>query len=120
MPLNDLLIKDYEIKGNYLSGHHQRMWNRFSIFVTLESALFSGTFIFKNEVGKGQPSTGLAAVGLVVSLIWVLFNLEDLRLLRIHERHVSKAHANVVERADATTKHFLEELLSGWPRPRGL
>jgi hypothetical protein len=90
MDRDEYVLKDYEIKANYLSGHHQRMWNRFNFFVTIETALFGGGFIVSNNV-ESFAISGLAIVGAVVSLIWLLVGAQDKRLLRAHEWHVAKA-----------------------------
>jgi hypothetical protein len=107
MPKSEFLVRDYELKANYLAGHHQRMWNRFGIFVSLESALFGGGFIFRDELSPGWDSSlGLAAVGCIVSLIWVLVGFSDLRILRVHEWHVRTAASNIKDQAGFQVKDF--------------
>jgi hypothetical protein len=92
MDLIEFLVSDYEVKGNYLSEHHNRMWTRFSIFVSLESALFGGGFLL-NMAGKvgGVSFSWLAVVGAVLSLVWVVVSWLDRKVLRIHTDHVEKA-----------------------------
>jgi hypothetical protein len=85
----DFLVKDYELKTRYLSDHFQRMWTRFNFFVTIESALAGGKFLF------GGPTAGLtrgiAALGVVLSVIWYVFGAEDRYLVRIYRRQVQDA-----------------------------
>lgn len=59
LPPKDFLFKDYDMKVGYLTAHLGRMWTRFNYFVSVESALVGGKFIF----GDGKLSTQLAVVG---------------------------------------------------------
>jgi hypothetical protein len=90
MDRTDFLAKDYEIKANYLSGHHQRLLTRFNFFLTLESALFGAEFI----VGEDRPGPELpavAVVGAIIAIMWLFVGVEDGRTLQVHKWHVKKA-----------------------------
>ncbi len=87
LPPKDFLIKDYELKIKYLTDHFSRMWTRFNYFVGIESALVGAKLIF----GGGKLSPELAAVGLVVSLIWYVMGAEDRFLVRVYREHVKDA-----------------------------
>lgn len=77
------LLKDYELKLNYLSAHFTRMWTRFNFFLTLESALSAAFWIWIKEAAGAQapPSpnslAGIAWIGLVSSVVWYLFGAQD-------------------------------------------
>ena len=44
--IDNFLVKDYELKIGYLKDQLDRMWTRFNIFVTIESALVGGKFLY--------------------------------------------------------------------------
>jgi hypothetical protein len=90
-PQKDFVLKDYELKVEYLTRHFDRMWNRFNYFVGVESALVGGKLIF----GGGTLSRELAAVGLVVSLIWYVMGAEDRFLVRVYRGHVEDAAGRI-------------------------
>ncbi len=71
----DFLVKDYELKVRYLTGHFGRMWTRFNYFVGVKSALVSRKFIF----GNGRLSPDVAIVGATA---------EDHFLVRVYRKQV--------------------------------
>lgn len=86
-PSGDFLIKDYELKVQYLTDHFSRMWMRFNYFVGIESAFVGGKLIF----GDGKLTNEVAIVGAVVSLIWYVMGAEDRFLARVYRGHVEDA-----------------------------
>jgi hypothetical protein len=88
----DFLLRDYELKVKYLTDHFQRMWTRFNFFVTIESALIGGRFIFGGEKNHILP---LAFLGTVLSFIWYVFGAEDRFLVRVYRRQVEDAGKKV-------------------------
>ena len=66
------LVKDYELKVQYLTNHLSRMWTRFNYFVTIESALLGGKVAF----GDGKLSPQLVVLGFFVSVIWYVMGAE--------------------------------------------
>jgi hypothetical protein len=87
MNADDFLVRDYELKVRYLTDHFQRMWTRFNFFVTIESALIGGKFIF----GGVNPSWPLALLGTALSFIWYIFGAEDRYLVRVYREQVEEA-----------------------------
>src|SRR5712692_5646993 len=93
MKPEDFLLTDYELKVRYLTDHFQRMWTRFNFFVTIESALIGGKFIF----GGGNFTWPLAFLGVVLSFIWYVFGAEDRFLVRVYRKQVEEAANKVTE-----------------------
>jgi hypothetical protein len=99
MNIEDFLLKEYELRVNYLVAHFQRMWTRFNFFVTIESALMSaligGQILFgSRDIAADeltQVRAGLASVGLVLSLIWYVFGAEDRFLVEVYRDQVKEA-----------------------------
>jgi len=89
----DFLVKDYELKVNYLTQHFGRMWTRFNYFVGIESALVGGKLIF----GNGELSPQIAIVGAVVSVVWYVMGAEDRFLVRVYRGHVKDAAGVLAE-----------------------
>lgn len=87
MNREDFLLRDYELKVRYLTDYFQRMWTRFNFFVTIESALIGGKFIF----GGGNPSWPVAVLRTVLSFIWYVFGAEDRFLVKICRKQVEDA-----------------------------
>jgi hypothetical protein len=88
MDRKEFLVRDYEVKADYLSGHQQRLLTRFNFFVTLETALFGSEFIFGEG---GLHRREVAVVGMLLSVVWLLVGVDDARILRIHKWHVKRA-----------------------------
>jgi hypothetical protein len=65
--LPEFLVKDYELKINYFTNHLTRMWTRFGMFVTLESALVAVLIV---QGSLSDVGTQIAIVEAVVSAIW--------------------------------------------------
>jgi len=81
------LVKDYELKVQYLTNHLSRMWTRFNYFVTIESALLGGKVAF----GDGKLSPQLVVLGFFVSVIWYVMGAEDRYLVKVYREHVRAA-----------------------------
>lgn len=96
------LDKDYERKINFLVQQFSRMWTRFNIFVTLESSLIGGKFLFDPQ----GPNTAFAILGLVLSLIWYVFGAND--------KYLVEAYRTAVEEAGGK----LSSLVLNKPHPR--
>src|SRR5947199_7741888 len=82
----DFLLKDYELKTKYLTDHLQRMWTRFNFFVTIESALISGKFLFASN----SPNVDLTIAGIILSLIWYVMGAQDRFLVDLYRTEVEK------------------------------
>lgn len=91
MSQDDFFLRDYELKVRYLADHFQRMWTRFNFFVTIESALIGGKFIF----GGGSLTWQLVFLGAVLSFIWYVFGAEDRFLVKVYRKQVEDAGQKV-------------------------
>ena len=86
------LVKDYELKITYFTNHMTRMWTRFGMFVTLESALVA-VLIVQGNVSDQAPYVAL--VELVLSTLWFLLGRHDRRLIRIYRKQIADAAASM-------------------------
>ena len=84
----EFLIKDYELKINYFTNHLTRMWTRFGMFVTLESALVAVLIV---QGSLSDVATQIAIVEAVVSAIWFMMGRHDRCLIRIYRNHITAA-----------------------------
>jgi hypothetical protein len=82
----NFLQKDYDLKTKYLTDHLQRMWTRFNFFVTTESVLISGKFLFASN----SPSVELTIAGIMLSLIWYVMGVQDRFLVDLYRTEVQK------------------------------
>ena len=113
----DFLQKDYELKTKYLTDHLQRMWTRFNFFVTIESALISGKFLFASN----SPNVGLTIAGIMLSLIWYVMGAQDRFLVDMYRTEVEKtgrryalaalgeSAAKVYDHVGRTDKDYVKE-----------
>jgi hypothetical protein len=97
--LAGFLVKDYELKIGYFTNHLTRMWTRFGMFVTLESALVAVLIV---QGSLSDVATQIAIVEAVVSAIWFLMGRHDLCLVRIYRDQITAS-------ADALRKLGLPE-----------
>jgi hypothetical protein len=113
MSIESYLLKEYELRVNYLVAHFQRMWTRFNFFVTIESvlmsALVSGEVLFGSEDIAAMELTyvraGLALVGLILSLIWYVFGAEDRFLVEVYRDQVREAAMRIKARIPNAGSH---------------
>jgi hypothetical protein len=82
--------EDYRLKIEYLTGHLTRMWNRFQVFVTLESALVA-VLLVEGKLSDAAPY--IAVLELILSVIWFSVGRHDRHLVRIYKRQVTDAAA---------------------------
>ena len=92
LPRREFLLKDYELKIQYLTEQFSRMWTRFNYFLTIESALVGGILLGSGDI---NITPQLATVGASVSLIWYFMGAEDRFLVRVYRRQVEDAAALV-------------------------
>jgi len=86
--LPDFLVKDYELKVAYLTNHLTRMWTRFGMFVTLESALVAVLIVQGKLSGFAWQ---IALVQLVLSVLWLGMGRHDRHLVRIYKYQIEAA-----------------------------
>ena len=96
---DQFLLEDYKLKVGFLSNQYNGMWTRFNFFVTIESALIGGKFIF----GSGAPGPALAGAGFVLSLIWYVLAAQDSYLARLYQKHIELAAQALGELPDLKT-----------------
>ena len=97
--LGAFIQKDYELKITYFTNHLTRMWTRFGMFVTLETALVA-VLIVQGSLSSVAPQ--IAAVQAGISAIWFVLGRHDLCLIRIYRDHI-------VDVADALREHGVPE-----------
>lgn len=86
-PNKDVLLKDYEIKVNYLKDHLGRMWTRFNIFLTLQTGLAGAKIVY--ETGKAQDvDKRLLYLALLLAVIWCIVGIIDSSLVRNYRGQV--------------------------------
>jgi hypothetical protein len=83
----DFFLKDYELKTRYISDHLQRMWTRFNFFITIQSALISGKFLFQSST----PNSELIYAGLILSAVWYVFGAQDRFLVDVYRTQAQDA-----------------------------
>jgi hypothetical protein len=88
LDLPQFLITDYELKTTYFTNHLTRMWTRFSIFVTLESALVAVLIV---QGSLSPVATQIAIVEIVISAIWFVMGRHDLCLVGIYRGNITAA-----------------------------
>jgi len=86
LDLAAFLQKDYELKINYFTNHLSRMWNRFGMFVTLESALVAVMIV---NGTLSNVATQIAVVEVAVSAVWFLMGRHDRCLIRIYRDSIT-------------------------------
>jgi hypothetical protein len=80
--------EDYRLRIEYLTGHLTRMWTRFQVFVTLESALVA-VLLVEGKLSDAAPY--IAIVQAVLSFIWFLVGRHDRHLVRIYKHQIEEA-----------------------------
>ena len=92
LPRREFLLRDYELKIQYLTEQFSRMWTRFNYFLTIESALVGGILLGSGDI---NITPQLAIVGAGVSLFWYVMGAEDRFLVRVYRKQVEDAAALV-------------------------
>ena len=85
--MEQFLLEDYKLKVSFLSNQYNGMWTRFNFFVTIQTALIGGKFIF----GGGPPGPAVAVIGFVLSLIWYALGAQDSYLARLYQKQIELA-----------------------------
>lgn len=73
MDVGDFLVRDYELKVNYLTSHLQRTWTRFNFFVTLQSGLVAGLVFSTGDGSFTSSALWFMVAEAALSLIWWVF-----------------------------------------------
>ncbi len=98
MEPEEFLLEDYKLKVGFLSNQYNGMWTRFNFFVTIETALIGGKFIF----GGGAPGPAVGWVGFVLSLTWYFLGAQDSYLARLYQKHINLAAQALLARPGMT------------------
>jgi hypothetical protein len=67
MSPEDFVVDDYKLALSYLQGQFQRLWQRFSFFLTVQLALFGFIGAFALERGAVNAVPLICALGVAVS-----------------------------------------------------
>lgn len=117
------LDKDYERKISFLVQQFGRMWSRFNIFVTLESSLIGGKFLFASQT----DSPGFAVLGIVLSFIWYVFGANDKYLVDVYRKAVEDAAHKLTSLvaldgsySERTDYHFVGDVYRAFDQKIGL
>jgi len=87
----ELFFEDYKTKLDYVRGQYDRLWQRFSFFLSLETALFGFLGYLTFDV-KVREATSLPAwMGIAVSLLWYVVGAEDRRLVEVYRKRADDA-----------------------------
>jgi hypothetical protein len=95
------LIRDYELKINYLTNQYTRMWTRFNFFLVVETGLSAALFgFFKPPSTISELGLFLALIGAVSSLCWYVFGAQDRYLAAVYRTHVEEAGSKISEKLE--------------------
>ena len=85
------LLKDYEMKVNYLKDHLSRMWTRFNIFLTLQTGLAGAKIVYVSKANETiSIDNDLAKLALLLSTIWFFVGIIDRSLVNNYRGQVSQ------------------------------
>jgi hypothetical protein len=93
---NDLqkadLLKDYEMKVNYLKDHLSRMWTRFNIFLTLQTGLAGAKIVYVSKANETIAiDSNLAKLALLLSGVWFFVGIIDRSLVKNYRGQVGQS-----------------------------
>lgn len=88
MDTEDFLLKDYELKVQYLTNHFSRMWTRFNFFLTINSALFA----FSVQEDTAAFVSLFVVAGILLSILWYFFGATDNYLVEVYRRQVETTY----------------------------
>ncbi len=101
-PNKDVLLKDYEIKVNYLKDHLGRMWTRFNIFLTLQTGLAGAKIIYEKDKAQ-EVDERLLYLALLLAVIWCIVGIIDSGLVRNYRGQVELVFNKLKEALKDTT-----------------
>ncbi|MEY4903288.1 MAG: hypothetical protein RLZZ292_1103 [Bacteroidota bacterium] len=121
----DVLLRDYEIKVNYLKDHLSRMWTRFNIFLTLQTGL-AGAKIMYVQKSNETPMIDIQLVylALILATLWFMVGIIDRSLVQNYRNQIKDTYSQLNEASENTLEniphtgkvetekmHFLERIL---------
>ncbi len=88
--LKDFLLKDYELKTEFLMQHYRSLWFRFNIMLTLE-ILVTSAVLLQHKDNTAEFVLIVSVIGLYVSVIWAMFCYRDSDLVDFHQRQLRRS-----------------------------
>ena len=114
--LVEFVIKDYDLKQQFLIKHYERMLTRFNYLTTLELALFAGVgFAIKEQIA-GAVIYLLSAAGLVLSSLWFIVAWQDRSQVEEYRDHIRGAMEMLMTLLHAPDTLFSKYQHVGKPR----
>jgi hypothetical protein len=96
MKIENFLLKDYELKIQYLTNHFSRMWTRFHFLLTINSALL--VFYVNTDALAFDPQF-VIITGTILSVLWYCFGATDNYLVEVYRKQVGYAYELLKETA---------------------
>jgi len=81
------LLEDYKLKVGWLANHYDRILRRSQLFLTLETA-GAGTVIISSRGTLSPAAKYVAALELLISLVWLAIGRSDRRILTLSHRQL--------------------------------
>jgi hypothetical protein len=119
----EYLFEDYKLKLDYVKGQYERLWQRFSFFLTLELALFGflGYLTLdaqRFDVGKPAATLLPGVLGLVAPLLWYVVGAQDRRLVEVYRDRANQAAEAFAQHPDGLPNygksHAAADIPAGW------
>jgi hypothetical protein len=106
--------KDYEWRITYFTNHLTRMWTRFGMFVTLESALVAVLVV---QGTLSNVAAEIAGVEAGLSLLWLSMGRHDRLLVRIYRQQIRDAAGRLDLPDDYRIVSDVESQPTAWWNP---
>ncbi|MCX9011891.1 MAG: hypothetical protein OIN66_12300 [Candidatus Methanoperedens sp.] len=104
--IESFLLKDYELKLQYLNNHFTRMWSRFQYYLVFETALVAAFLgLFRDVKGLSIFGIPITVIGLLSSILWYIAGAEDRYLVVLYrQQHVKHAKERYVKQIGVETE----------------
>ena len=95
MSVDDFAIEDFKLALEYLAAQFQRLWQRFSFFLTVQMALFGflGWLVFDRQKISAVPVVCL--LGVFISALWYVVSAQDRALVDAYRRRTKDAAGRI-------------------------
>lgn len=120
-PSVEFLIEGYKVATSYYDGLMNRIWNRFNIMVTLDSALLALflTLWFGSTSSKGEFLIVFPVVGFVFSMLMYAQSAQDRFVSHEYYLQINDLKEIIASRLDLGSGHDLPMLFSKTPTLQG-
>jgi hypothetical protein len=108
---DEFVVDDFKLALSYLQGQFQRLWQRFSFFLTVQLALFGFIGALTLEHGKLNAIPLICSLGVVVSAIWYVVAAEDRFLVKVYRDRVRLAAARINDNEALNFKGYVNEYI---------